>query len=142
MADRVTFRIRGRRAAIAALAAGVAICYGTKFAPDGNSSPRSAPLPAGSAAVAVTDADIARGWRVESVATNENLSYEMPSDAAYVGNWHVHGARTSIGNNRIDFGEFAFPLGTNDAAISWRSQSTDIASAFPLAGSLILKENR
>ena len=32
--------------------------------------------------------DIARGWRVESVTTNESFSYEMPLNAAHVGNWH------------------------------------------------------
>ena len=39
--------------------------------------------------VQTTVGDIARGWRVEFVATNENLSYEMPTNAATVGNWHV-----------------------------------------------------
>ena len=87
MADRVTFRNRGRRAAIAALAAGVAICYGTKFSPDGNSSPRSVPLPAGSLAVAVTDDDIARGWRVESVETDEEWDFSMPSGAVREARW-------------------------------------------------------
>ena len=62
--------------------------------------------------------DIARGWRVESVTTNESFSYEMPTDAALVGNWHVHGASSSYGNNRIDFGGWRFPLGTNGAAFS------------------------
>ena len=62
--------------------------------------------------------DIARGWRVECAATNENISYEMPSNATLVGNWHVHGAASSSGNNRIDFGDWRFPLGTNDEAFS------------------------
>ena len=72
-------------------------------------------------AVTVTADDVARGWRVESVSTNETMSYEMPTNAAYVGNWHVHGARSSFGRNVVDFGprrsadpaEWAFPLGTN-----------------------------
>jgi len=64
-------------------------------------------------AVTVTSEDIARGWRVESVSTNETMSYEMPTNAAYVGNWHVHGARSSFGNNKIAFSDFSFPLGTN-----------------------------
>ncbi len=45
-------------------------------------------------------------------------------NAAYVGNWHVHVARSSFGRNVVDFGamrsrgtrdptEWAFPLGTN-----------------------------
>ena len=62
--------------------------------------------------------DIARGWRVECAATNENISYEMPTNAALVGNWHVHGASSSFGNNRIDFGDWRFPLGTNNATFS------------------------
>ena len=62
--------------------------------------------------------DIARGWRVECAATNENISYEMPSNATLVGNWHVHGASSSFGNNRIDFGDWRFPLGTNSEAFS------------------------
>ena len=62
--------------------------------------------------------DIARGWRVECVATNENISYGMPTNAVYVGNWHIHGAASSFGNNRIDFGDWRFPLSTNDAAFS------------------------
>ena len=83
--------------------------------------PRSAPV-----VETVTEDDVARGWRVESVATNEPVSYTMPSNAVYVGNWHVHGARSSFGKNVIDFGSagtprptsWSFPLGTNDAAFS------------------------
>lgn len=67
--------------------------------------------------VYTTSDDIARGWRVECVTTNA-ASFEMPPDGTPVGNWHVHGARSSFGNNRIDFGGFAFPLGTNGAAFS------------------------
>ena len=68
--------------------------------------------------VQTTSDDIARGWRVEGVTTNENFSYEMPTNAALVGNWHVHGAASSFGNNRIDFGGWSFPLGTNGTAFS------------------------
>ena len=62
--------------------------------------------------------DIARGWRVESVTTNAAISYAMPTNAMLVGNWHIHGARSSFGNNRIDFGDWYFPLGTNGEAFS------------------------
>ena len=79
--------------------------------------------------VQTTNADIARGWRVESVTTNAAVSYEMPTNAVYVGNWHIHGARSSFGNNVVDFGvlrtsgtlvptNWSFPLGTNDEAFS------------------------
>ena len=70
--------------------------------------------------------DIMRGWRVESVTTNAAVSYAMPTNAALVGNWHIHGAASSFGNNVVDFGvlrtsgtlvptNWSFPLGTNDA---------------------------
>ena len=59
-----------------------------------------------------------RGWRVESVTTNAAVSYAMPTNATLVGNWHIHGASSSFGNNRIDFGNWAFPLGTNDEVFS------------------------
>ena len=68
--------------------------------------------------VQATSGDIARGWRVESVATNAAVSYAMPTNATLVGNWHVHGASSSFGNNRIDFGDWRFPLGTNDETFS------------------------
>ena len=68
--------------------------------------------------VPATIDDISRGWRVESVTTNAAVSYAMPTNAVLLGNWHVHGATSSFGNNRIDFGDWAFPLGTNDEAFS------------------------
>ena len=51
------------------------------------------------------------------------------NNAAYVGNWHVHGARSSFGRNVVDFGAlrangtlapagWAFPLGTNGESFS------------------------
>ena len=83
--------------------------------------PRSVPV-----VETISEDDVARGWRVESVTTNETVSYEMPSNAVYVSNWHIHGARSSFGNNVIDFGSagtprptsWTFPLGTNDEAFS------------------------
>jgi len=69
-------------------------------------------------AATVTAEDIARGWRIESISANEAISYEMPVDATYVGNWHVHGARSSFGNNKIAFSDFSFPLGTNSDSFS------------------------
>ncbi len=78
--------------------------------------------------VQTTPDDIARGWRVESVATNAAVSYAMPVDVMLVGSWHVHGARSSFGNNRIDFSGLAsgtlapyawsFPLGTDNETFS------------------------
>jgi len=79
--------------------------------------------------VQTTIDDIMRGWRVESVTTNAAVSYAMPTNAALVGNWHIHGAASSFGNNVVDFGvlrtsgtlvptNWSFPLGTNDEAFS------------------------
>ena len=52
------------------------------------------------------------GYRLVSVATNEAHSFEMPSGAVVVGNWHRRGAfRDWL---RLDMGGFAFPLGTNE----------------------------
>ena len=67
----------------------------------------------------VTDEEIARGWRMESVSTDATTSLEMPSGASHVGNWHVHGARTSLGNNKVEFPGFSFPLGTNSTSSFW-----------------------
>ena len=94
----------------------------TGFAGDGN--PVNLVNP-----VQTTSGDIARGWRVESVATNAAVSYAMPTNATLVGNWHVHGAASSFGNNVVAFGvvrtsgtlvptNWAFPIGTNNAAFS------------------------
>ena len=44
--------------------------------------------------VQTTIDDIMRGWRVESVTTNAAVLYAMPTNAALVGNWHIHGVRT------------------------------------------------
>ena len=68
--------------------------------------------------VQTTIDDIMRGWRVESVTTNAAVSYAMPTNAALVGNWHIHGAASSFGNNVVDFGDWACPLGTNDETFS------------------------
>ncbi len=80
--------------------------------------PRSTPIVA-----TVTEDDVARGWRVECVTTNEAFSYTMPSNAVYVNNWHVHGACSSFGYNVVNLdgasaSDWSFPLGTNGAAFS------------------------
>ena len=67
----------------------------------------------------VSDEEIARGWRLESISTDASASLEMPADASLVGNWHVHGARSSLGCNKIDFPGFSFPLGTNSTSSFW-----------------------
>ena len=66
--------------------------------------------------VQTTIEDVARGWRVESIATNTAVSYAMPSSATLVGNWHKRG---TFGEwMRLELGDFAFPIGTNATAYS------------------------
>ena len=65
----------------------------------------------------VSDADIARSYAL--VEENDNAAaIEVPTNAVTVGNWHRHGARSSIGNHRLDLAPWSFPMGTNDASFS------------------------
>ena len=51
---------------------------------------------------AVLDEDIARGYAL--VEENDNAaSIVIPTNAVTLGNWHRHGARSSIGNHRLDW---------------------------------------
>ena len=62
--------------------------------------------------VVVTPEEVERGFRLAEVSTNAAHSYEMPTNAATVGNWHIRGAFsdwTSLG-----LGGLVFPLGTNE----------------------------
>ena len=56
------------------------------------------------------DEDIARGYWLESVATNLMYSYECPSNGVRHLPWYMAGGHTAF--KRYDF-ESAFPLGTN-----------------------------
>ena len=50
----------------------------------------------------VSDVDIARGYAL--VEEDDNAAViDVPTNAVTVGNWHLHGARSSIGNNRLDW---------------------------------------
>ena len=44
----------------------------------------------------VIDADIARGYALVEVDDNA-AAIDVPTNAVTVGNWHLHGARSSIG---------------------------------------------
>ena len=60
----------------------------------------------------VSKDEVARGFRQVCVATNENASFAMPSNGTVVRNWHKRG---TFGEwMRLELGDFAFPLGTND----------------------------
>ncbi|MBR4894281.1 MAG: hypothetical protein IKZ36_03680, partial [Kiritimatiellae bacterium] len=60
--------------------------------------------------ISVSDEDIARGYWLESVATNLMYSYECPSNGVRHLPWYMAGGHTAF--KRYDF-ESAFPLGTN-----------------------------
>ena len=50
----------------------------------------------------VLDVDIARGYAL--VEEDDNAAViDVPTNAVTVGNWHLHGARSSLGNNRLDW---------------------------------------
>ena len=62
---------------------------------------------------AVTQEDVARGYRLVAETNETGHSFSMPSNAAYVGHLHEHGARSDFGMHMVDFGAWAFPCGTN-----------------------------
>ena len=66
----------------------------------------------------VTVEEIARGYRLDYETNDVAHVCTMPSNGVYVGNSHIHGASSSWGMNLIDFGDWAFPFGSNHAAYS------------------------
>ena len=62
---------------------------------------------------AVTQEDVARGYRLVAETNETGHSFAMPSNAVYVGRLHEHGARSDFGMHVVDFGAWAFPCGTN-----------------------------
>ena len=62
----------------------------------------SSPPAAASAGAAVSPADAARGYRLESVSTNDDLSCAMPEGAATVGTWRLTGAYDDVVRVRLD----------------------------------------
>lgn len=61
----------------------------------------------------VAQEDIARGYRLDHVATNAGHSAAMPTNASYLGNAHIRGAASGFGRNVLDFGDWSFPHGSN-----------------------------
>ena len=61
--------------------------------------------------------DVARGYRLESVATNDDISYVMPSEGVVRGTWHQTGAYEDV--QKVSLGDFLFPLGTNLCSSLW-----------------------
>ena len=64
----------------------------------------------------MTVEEIAQGWRLESVVTNDAVSYAMPDGITPSFNWHKRGTFGEWA--RLDLGDFAFPLGTNGGAVT------------------------
>lgn len=62
--------------------------------------------------------DVLRGYRLAFVTNDTMHDHAMPTNAQLLGNVHVHGAASSWGRNILDFGDWSFPLGTNESAHS------------------------
>ena len=60
--------------------------------------------------------DVLRGYRLAFVTNDTMHDHAMPTNAQLLGNVHVHGAASSWGRNILDFGDWSFPLGTNESA--------------------------
>jgi len=103
---------------------GFVIHAGTKTnsPPPGMMMPLQPPLPQ-SVARQITEQEIAQGWRLESVTTNDAVSYAMPEGVSPTFNWHKRG---TFGEwSRLDLGDFAFPIGTNGETVTSFSVFSD-----------------
>ena len=60
--------------------------------------------------VVVTPEEIAQGWRLESVTTNDAVSYAMPTNGVEYMPWLLGGGYEM--HFPLDLGDFAFPFGT------------------------------
>ena len=64
----------------------------------------------------ITDQEIAQGWRLVAETNCEASVYAIPDGITPSFNWHKRG---TFGEwSRLDLGDFAFPLGTNDGAVT------------------------
>ena len=59
----------------------------------------------------VTAEEIAQGWRLESVVTNDAVSYVMPTNGVEYMPWSLGGGYEA--HFPLDLSDFAFPFGTN-----------------------------
>ena len=87
----------------------------------------------------ITEEDLIRGYRLEGIVTNADISYAMPSDAVIHGIWHVRGAYEDV--MKVDFGDFRFPLGSRLCDSFWvytwgkvRPQLRDVANEIVAGG--------
>jgi len=65
----------------------------------------------GTQALAVSEDDIFRGYRLEGVTTNETPFCEMPTNAVEYAPWRQRGGRET--DFPLNLGDFVFPYGTN-----------------------------
>jgi len=88
---------------------GFVLYAGTKT----NSPPLSMMMPSLPQSVVqqITEQEIAQGWRLESVLTNDAVSYAMPTNGVEYMPWSLGGGYEA--HFPLDLGEFAFPFGTN-----------------------------
>ncbi len=88
---------------------GFVLYAGTKT----NSPPLSMMMPSLPQSVVqqITEQEIAQGWRLESVLTNDAVSYAMPTNGVEYMPWSLGGGYET--HFPLDLGEFAFPFGTN-----------------------------
>ena len=78
----------------------------------------SASLNLGGGEPTVSAEDVLRGYKLAFVTNDAMHDHAMPANAQRLGNVHVHGAASSWGRNILDFGDWSFPLGTNETAYS------------------------
>ena len=81
----------------------------TNSPPAGIMSPLLPPLPQAVVQV-VTEDEIAQGYRLESVTTNDAVSYAMPTDGVEYAPWTLGGGYEA--HFPLDLGDFTFPFGT------------------------------
>ena len=120
--------------AFAIVATGVAQKGGTNAPPNGASLPQMMmPLPpqnfspmnlpgmlnlqGDGGAVSVTSNDVARGFLLESVITNDSYSYAMPTNGTRYARWWKRGGYEDV--FRLDLDGMVFPLGTNLCSSLW-----------------------
>ena len=82
----------------------------TNSPPLGMMMPFLPPLPQ-SVVQQITEQEIAQGWRLESVVTNDTVSYGMPTNGVEYMPWSLGGGYEA--HFPLDLGDFAFPFGTN-----------------------------
>ena len=62
----------------------------------------------------VSDEEIAQGYRFAYETNDIAHSFTMPTNAAYAGNVHIHGAASSLGRNFVDFDGWSFLFGPSN----------------------------